>query len=234
MRESLLAMLGEQDTFAVVQYLNQQPDALVVGNAYADLVKHLYWQKKDIEGVAAIARAGIQHCLCAAMALDDPTGDRAIQLRSLAKTMAFDLGSFTWPGWDEPGIVLCRGHLVMGLDAAMVNLRLAHELNKGDLPTARACWLLGAHYLAVSENGKAGDLFEEAARYSRAAENDGEALLADGYRCLAALLQSPEDSRPHQDLTAIQALLAEKEGGAGFIEQLETALRVFSQHDTNQ
>ena len=41
-----LALLAQSDTFAVIEFLDQQEDRLQVAKTFAELVKHLYWQVK--------------------------------------------------------------------------------------------------------------------------------------------------------------------------------------------
>ena len=41
-----LALLAQSDTFAVIEYLDQQEDQLQGAKTYAELVKNLYWQEK--------------------------------------------------------------------------------------------------------------------------------------------------------------------------------------------
>ncbi len=85
--------------------------------------------------------AAIMH-LCK---LEDP--ELANKLRSGAKGCADDFASYAWSGWDEPGITITQADRAAGFDAARVNLRLAIELERGDLPTSRAHWMVGAYYL---------------------------------------------------------------------------------------
>ncbi|HLV79736.1 MAG TPA: hypothetical protein VKT32_05615 [Chthonomonadaceae bacterium] len=228
MRDFALDIYHAQDSCAAIAFLGRQPDPLEAARAYADLVSALYWQEKDLYGVIVMARAGIQHGLLAAAALETEDASLAETLRGIAKGLAYDLGSFTWPGWDEPGIAIAPAHLIFGLEAAKVNLRLARELNKGDLPVARACWLLGAHHLAAGDSEAARRLFAEATDHARAAGAEEEALLGAGYQALAATLASPTDPAGPDALASILAQLAATEPGKGFAAQLKTAQRVFT------
>src|SRR5262249_4217240 len=99
MIEALIALMRDQDAFAAIEYLQRQKDALAIVGAYADAVRLLYWERKDLDGVVALAQAGIQHAMIAAMAAESHGPERAHVLRSTAKALAYDLASFTWPGW---------------------------------------------------------------------------------------------------------------------------------------
>ena len=161
-----------------------------------------------------------------ALSLDAQDAEKAKELRSAAKRLAYDLGSFTWPGWDEPGIELSAAYLAFGREAAQLNLRLAHELDKGALPISRANWLLGAHCLAAREFQEAARYFAEAHADATAGSND-EALLNQRYRALAMALLLPNDLGSRDLLLRLQEQLAQTPKEKGLTAQLQTAARVF-------
>ncbi|MBW3608825.1 MAG: hypothetical protein KY463_10800 [Actinobacteria bacterium] len=115
----------------------------------------------------------------------------------------------------------------VGRDAARLNLRLAVEQNKGDLPMCRGHWILGAHLLVIKDEFAAREQFEESARFAERAESVAEVWLARGFAALARWLDSPGDERT---LTEIRDHLSRLEGldhGAEFRKQILTAARVF-------
>lgn len=218
-------LLSQSDSAAVVEYLNRQPDPTDVTEVYGTLVKGLYYEQKDLPLVIALARAGIQYSLAAADEAEQ--SDRAAHLRGRAKAMAYNLASYTWPGWDEPGIVVDATAVVIGLDAAKTNLRLARELKKGDLPLSRAHWMMGAQFLAAGQVDAARESFQKAANHAGRAGEQADQLLAEGFAAIVDLLQSPADSALQERLETVKAEMAFLEHGTFFIEQLDTALRVF-------
>ena len=228
MRDRAFDLLRGQDSYAAIEFLSRQPEPLEAAKAYAGLVNTLYWKEKDLYRVIVMAQAGIQHSLIAAAALETQDAQSAYQLRSIAKGLAYDIGSFTWPGWDEPGITIEPAHLAFGLEAAKVNLRLAQELNKGDLPLSRAHWLLGAHHLAAGDGQAAHHQFAEAVGFARAACAEEETLMCSGYEALITIRASPHDSAGQDALAATLAQLAGTEQGKSFAAQLETAQQVFT------
>src|SRR5579871_4413511 len=123
LRDTALEYLKQQDFAAAIDYLNRQPDPLAACSAYADLVRHLYWQQKDLPGVVMMAQAGIQYGTAAAEEIGPEDSDPWKELLSIVKGLAYDLGSFTWPGWDEPGITITPADLNTGREAAKTNLR---------------------------------------------------------------------------------------------------------------
>lgn len=229
MVEQALQCLQEADTFSAIEFLNQQPRPLVVAAAYNDLLKALYWEQRNIAHVTVIGRAAIQYCSDQAQAAAE-AGDmeKAHTLRSAAKQLAYNLASFTWPGWNEPEIDLQPPQIEAGLDAARQNLRLALELDKGDLPLSRAYWMLGGHLLAAKALAGAESNYRRAAMYGRRAESEVDTLLAQAFAALAALLAQPE-SKAGQTAYAVAAeRLSGLEDGEAFQEQLETARSVFA------
>lgn len=220
-----LNLLETADTFACIEFLNQQADIDQALQVYADLVLLFYNEKHDIHHMILLACAGIQHGLLSAQAAEDAV---AYQRRSMAKGLAYNLASFTWPGWDEAGIQLDRGHLWIGLEAARTNPRLAEALEKGDLPLSRAYWVLGAQYMAAGDWPHARTAFAEAVRFAHLASQEGEALLAEGFGVLVDLLETPGVASAIAHLEKIKTALHQEEHGAFFSAQLETAQRVFA------
>ncbi len=227
MQDMALGYLDTQDTFTAIEYLCREADPLAAIKGFAEVVSHLYWKKKQIHNVIVMAQAGIQYGLSAAVLLDGQNDALAAQVRGIAKGLAYDLGSFTWPGWDEPGIILETEHLRFGRDGAKVNLRLAHQLNKGDLPVSRALWLVGAHDMARAAYDDASNHFGEAARFAQAAGSSENVLMNEGYQSLAVLLADPSDAK-ESEFQAIQTQIASVPDGPFFADQLKTAWQVFA------
>jgi hypothetical protein len=227
MVDQALLILSEADTFAAIEYLNQQPDALQVGTVYSELVKHLHWQERDLPLVVAMSRAGIQYCLDQGELAAGTDMAQALRLRSLAKQLAYNLASFTWPGWDEPGVTPQPEESALGLDAARLNVRLALELDKGDLALSRAYWMLAAHLLTAKAVSGAESNFRRAAMYAQRAGSAADALLAEGFAHLANLVLSPSSATWRQALVENKRRLAELEHGPAFVLQLDTAQRLF-------
>jgi hypothetical protein len=225
MLEAIVKIYREQDLFAAIEHIHQHPPLEIVG-AYDELVRHLYWQEKDLRGAVTFSCAGIQAGLALALGIED--AETVYELRGKAKAMAFNLASFVWPGWDESGIEIEPGDLKLGLDAAKTNLRLAAELDKGDLPLARAHWSVGSMQMALNDQTTARQSFIQSAEYARKAGENGEALLTDGYAALAGILQNPDEAAYQTDLETVKQHLASKEHGADFIAQLDTAAKVFT------
>ena len=225
---TLLHLLKSQDSTAAISALCAEPDPRSGANLFHDLLRDLYWKQKDLPIYIAIARAGITYCLL--RALDHEKGDEklAYDLRSTAKGFCYDIAAFTWDGWAEPGITIDTADLAAGFDAAKANLRLAHELNKGDLPLSRAHWMLAGHYLSRNDRKSAADHYLHAQRHGAAANSKPEELSANAFAHLVDVLEKPGDADARSRLDAIKSELKSVKDGPTYIDQLNTAERVFS------
>lgn len=227
MKESAIRRYREQDSFAAIAALAAEPDKLAATKAFHEVMHHFYWKEKELVPAVAFGRAGVQHGLSAATAVEAVDAALAYELRSTAKGMAYDLASFTWTGWNEKGISITDSDLKIGLDAAKTNLRLAVELKKGDLPLCRAHWMLGAQQLALHDDKNAIESFEKSAQFAKAAQAEGEELLARGDVAIVRLRQS-HGKEGAADLEKVKSQLKGVKDGEFFIEQLNTAAQVFA------
>lgn len=217
-----------QDSFAAIIYLCELDDPKTTMEALLKTMRHKYWQEKDLVGTLAFARAGIQFGLQSAMLYDDTDPGLAHELRSGAKGFAYDFASSAWIGWDEEGVVITSSDQAAGFDAARVNLRLAVELKRGDLPTSRAHWLVGAYHLAESEYSEARSHFQDGIAYAQAANEPADALLNQGYLLITKSLVSPDDIATLDNFENFKEDFKTLEHGDDFIQQLDTAFEVFS------
>jgi len=228
MKEESLRIAREQDTLAAVVYLAQQTDVVAAAKTFNEAMLHLYWQEKNLTLALAFGRAGAQFALTAA----ETNPQLANDLRSSAKAMTYNLASFTWPGWDEPGIEISPSDVQVGLDAVKTNLRLVSELQKGDLPLSRAHWMLGAQQLAVRAFFDAAASFAEAEVFATAANAPAEALLARGFisvvKIVAAAAASHERAAATAELDEHKNQLRQLPDGEAFCSQLDSAIKVFA------
>ena len=112
--ERLAALLEGQELFAAIEGVCSDPDPEHAAVLFAKLSRHFY--PKDLSASVAVARAGIQFCLC----YPAPLEKREL-LRHKGKALAFNLSANTWPGWGDAGVVLETCHLEAGRDAARLN-----------------------------------------------------------------------------------------------------------------
>lgn len=228
MKDHILQLLREKGSAAAVEFAFASADALAATTALDELMRDLYWKQKDLAAAVAIGHAAAQHALSSAKAFVSSDQDVAAQLRSKAKTIFYNLASFTWRGWGEEGIVVTPADEAIGREAALANLRLAVELDKGDLPLSRARWMLGAQQLSARSYDDAAASFQKAAEHAHAAGEQGETLLAIAFERLARFLNHPDDRALFDSIAPVLAELAKVKDGEFFAQQVRKAMEIYA------
>lgn len=206
MDTELTAALDRGDVAAAIAFIEREDDPKRVVAMFHGGVRHLYWSRKDIANTVKLGR----HAIDAALALGDELA---------ADMLAYDVASFAWIGWDEPGIVLGPDEIRAGSEIAMQCLELTTSLQRDNAALARAHWLVGAHQLANGEAKNALTSFDRSAEHGRRHGDSGLEFLALGYRAIA--------ERDASTLEAEVIRLEEVDEGTEHVEQLRTAARVF-------
>ena len=218
--------LSRTDRYAVIELLVSH-DPQLAAQVYQKLQIDAYWKQKNLPATIAVSQAGIHHCLNEAGKAADAGVAR--NLRGIAKALAFNLASFTWPGWNEEGIPITPSDLAIGLEAARLNVRLAQELDRPDKAKANALWTLGAQQLAAGNYDLAGDTFVLAKSHAVRAQEKTMAQMLEGYLLMAQFLAQPGGDRTRFN-GVVDALRNDgTEDGKGFAEQLSVAMKVFHQ-----
>lgn len=231
-KNTALDIIVQSDSFRAIEYISTLGEPEEVMAVFELVTRDLYWEKKDLTAAMAMGRAAIQFGLITSLEVMDGDQKVAFMLRSQSKSMAYDLASFSWPGWDEAGIEISSSDLIFGQDAAKTNLRLAVSLRKGDLPMSRAFWVLGAHHLAVNKLPGARKAFVEGIKYATAAEAKEFELLLRGYVYLVDMLEEPGNRELPVEFDFIKRQLFRSQDGKFYSNQLETAYRVFTAEGT--
>ncbi len=223
-------LLDESDSHAAADWIEAQGTPDVVVEHYRQASQWLYNEHRDVPGMIALSRSGIDFGLDEARRSAGTDPELAAKLKGTAKAMSFNLGSNTWPGWNDPGIVLSDSDLRVGLDAARLNLRLAVELQRGAEPLANAHWLLGAHELARGRYAAADAQFHTAAGHAAAAGKRDMELMLQGYQALTELLREPSAATARQAFEARIDDLQKtgNDDGKFYAGQLATARDVFT------
>lgn len=214
MGNPFVVILETQGSEAALASLFQQIDDIVVAKTLHDLLMHAYWKMKNLPAVMAIARAGIGYF--------DKLGDSA---KSDKRIMNYNLASFTWTGWDEPGIVISPADQKLGLAAAQASLQAVREMNLGEIPLARGCWMVGVHHLALKDYLAAIAGLCESESYAAQAGNRGEELLARGFREMAEIEESGGSPAALERFKAELKNLGDD--GVEFARQIEVAQRLW-------
>jgi hypothetical protein len=217
-----LALWEGADSSEAIEMVTSTLEPEAAAKTLLELNKEFYWKRKDLASSVRAGLAGTQFGLAAARQYPD----HAYELRSIAKSCAFNVGSFTWPGWDEPGITVGPFEIAIGSDAAQANLRLAEMLQKGHVPLGRAHWLVGAFDLALKRFSNAIREFSVAHDLLRSADPGPETQMVDGYRELAHQLNDDAGAKDRLDQILLDLRSAPE--GSGLADQLATAERVFT------
>ena len=220
-------LLRAGDFFAAVEQLQRSGTPTEIAGRYRSQVSDLYWKQHDLPAVVAIGRAGILYCLGQSL-LDGTSPESIDRLRSTAKGLAYDVGSFTWPGWEEPGINPTPEDLAAGRECARLNLRLAIELKKPADRVSMAHWLVGAHALANSDADLAAAEFQLSIEaLIDVSETSPVKLYNRG--CLAVAGMCGGDGAAEAafaDITSKLASLADDDSKS-YLTQLQSAHRLF-------
>jgi hypothetical protein len=222
--------LDEGDRYLVVQSLNSGEDPEEVAGKYSNLVMDFYWKEHDLPRVTFFANAGMQYCLTEADRLGEERPETVDKLKSTAKAIAYNLASFTWPGWDEEGITITDTDLAVGLDAARLNLRLAEELSKPVSAVSAAYWVLGAQLMAANHLEEAEEAFTHAADKSEEAGDEAGRYMNLGYIGIAKILEGSDKTEGQRQFEeAVDGLTMDGSEEAEFYRgQLKSVLQFFS------
>jgi hypothetical protein len=227
---SVLEIVRTHDTYHACRGIERGRTASEAAELYHAVAQPLHLQHKNVRAMVALSRAGIHLALTEADRVQAAEPELAAKLRGQAKTLAYDLGSNLWPGWQDEGIELSSADLQTGLEAARLNLQLAEELNRPALPRCNAHWLLGAHELARGEAKGAREQFELARKHAEAAGKPEFVAMCRGYAAIAALKAQPSDAEAERELAAVVGALRGmgSDDATFFAGQLESVRKLFA------
>lgn len=109
--ETVVERSGRDGAFAAIASLAEIKDPMDAAHAFGESIKTAYWSQRDLGLVTAVAYAGTSRLLADAQTAD---ADAAHELRCSAKALMYDLASFTWVGWNEPGVQIGNRTLQQG------------------------------------------------------------------------------------------------------------------------
>jgi hypothetical protein len=234
MLDQIRHLLRTGDSFIAIEEIQRTGSPLEIAVRFHSVMKDLYWKAHDLPGLILIGRAGILFCISHSLVAGE-SPESIEKLRSTAKAITFDIGSFTWPGWEEPGINPTHADLAVGLDCARLNLRLAIELKKPADRLSMAHWLLGAQALATRDHQLAQTQFQLA--QDVLPSNDPATLklqpLNLGYLAIARLMENPNDAVAQTQFDQITGQLTadSSEDAKSYLTQLDSARRLFVRPD---
>lgn len=224
-----LKIAQTSDVAAACDFLEQQGTPHQVAANYSQIVRNLYFQKKDVPRMVLFARAGLRFCLHRARVLQSTDPKSARIFKGTAKTIAYNLAANTWPGWRDKGIKINPTDLAIGIDAAKTNLRLGRQLKRDDAVLGNAHWLVGAHELAAGSHAASRRSFTSAVERFRRAKKPAFVTMAQGYLALSDLAAKPNDTAAGERFDGAVAelnKLKSKDAGA-FAAQLKSVRSLF-------
>ena len=167
-----------------------------------------------------VARLQLLHVL---QRLESPdlSESELVEGKEFARGIAFNIASFTWPGWDDtPNITPELEQL--GEDAATFGLQIAEEI---DDVTPNILWINGVHALNARKFDRAKRFFERA--MSASPGELGEDINSAWFRC-TEFLENPTSEKEIAFSMALDRLSNHTQAdGKFFRSQLETAVEVF-------
>jgi tetratricopeptide (TPR) repeat protein len=223
-------MVEENDSYGAIEMIQSKGDFKEIAQRYEYLVRDLYWQEKAVNAMVPVARAGIHYCLTKANELTYKDSAAAHKMVDYAKIISYNLSSFTWPGWNEEGIVITDEALVAGLEAALLNARLVERLGGNPGQMSNSYWAIGAQYLAMKEYGEAKSAFESAVVYAKQAGGKDAELMNRGYFLMAEILEGKEKDKAQAEFDKTVKALQDigTDDSNFFVDQLVSVLKFFS------
>jgi hypothetical protein len=217
------------DSYQATEIMARQGDAKAVARAYIEVTRDLYRRLRDLPAFIVVSRQGIDYFLSRAAEADRTSPALAEELRGTAKTLAYNLASNTWPGWNEPGIRVTLSDIDAGMDAARLNLRLASDLKRGPDPMFNGHWIVGALELARGNHADAIRSYEQARQIANHANLRTYTLLAGGSIGIAKIAGKVDIAQGERELSQVKSALTSENlpDGKFFADQLDTAYAVF-------
>jgi len=160
----------------------------------------------------------------------EPMNDQRRAARIAVKRFTFNAAADCWPGWSAAGPVIDTETLLAALQLAQRSAALVELLALGSIQEGTAIWMSGAFELALGRLTDASAAFARARQCYVAADAPGLVLLTDGYLAIVQRLApgAGEAERENFEQVCTRIAAGGFEDGPAWIEQLQTAYKVFS------
>lgn len=187
----------------------------------AELMRFLRSEQKDSLFVP-VAKLQLSYLTKAASRADTTDADRAIEIRRFARGVAYNIASFTWPGWGDSPEPISQSRQELGLKAAKRAVELAERI---DDVTPNALWILGAHQLNAGLYDAAIASFERAKELAR---NDFYRSMHEAWQQLTRAAAADKNNGLEELEAAIDELRkSDSDDAEFFADQLSTARRIY-------
>lgn len=225
--ETVQSLAVEKDLYAASEFVFGLWEETDMVKVFEDLLLDCYWKAKSMEQVIHFAGAGIHYCLAQACEYDEDA-DSARELRFAAKRIATNAASFTWIGWDEPGVEISHEQMRHGIAFARYAVRQLHELDPADAQLAFTYWHLGAHLISDGSYAEAQSIFESARDYSASdGRNPDNRTMYEGYVGLTKILAGDTEAGESEFDASISALKSRDSEDAAFFAKQLVDVRAF-------
>ena len=187
----------------------------------ATLMRHLRSEQRESLFVP-VAKLQLAYLTEAAKRAETSNPDQAVEIRRFARGVAYNIASFTWPGWGDSSEPISKTRQELGLEAAKRAVDLAEQIGE---VTPNALWILGAHHLNAMQYEEALSSFDRAKELAR---NDFYRSMHSVWQQLTRVLASGTNSGLQELDVAIDNLRgSDFEDAEFFADQLNTARRVY-------
>ena len=226
--DTVQSLAGEKDLYAASEFVLGLREENEVVKVFEDLLLDCYWKARSVEQVIHFANAGIHYCLAQACERDEGD-DSARELRFAAKRLATNAASFTWIGWDEPGVEISPDQMRHGIAFARYAVRQLHVLDPTVAQLAFTYWYLGAHLMAEGSYAEALAVLITTKDYNESAgDNPDYHTMIEGYIGLAKILSGDDETGESEFDTSIAELKSrEGEDAAFYAKQLVEVRALF-------
>ncbi|MCE2439644.1 MAG: hypothetical protein J4F39_09480 [Candidatus Latescibacteria bacterium] len=226
--ETVQSLAAEKDLYAASEFVLGLADELDVVKVFENLLLDCYWKAKSTERVIHFANTGIHYCLFKACACEGIDAAAAREFRFAAKRMATNAASFTWIGWDEPGVEISPEQMRHGTAFARYSVRQLHELDPTEAQLAFTYWYLGVHLMAQASYAEALSVFGSA-RDASASDggNPDQQTMLEGYIGLTKILSGDNETGESEFDTAVAALDSRDNEDAAFYAKQLADVRTF-------
>lgn len=146
---------------------------------------------------------------------------RTAEIAIRARRVAFNIASFTWPGWGDLGVISHQNQ-ELGRSAAKYALELEEQYDK---PTMEVLWMNGAHELNVRNYDCAREFFVQA---EGAVDNEELKCMPRTWFALTEYIYDPVDlNKENLNYSLEQLRTKDQKNGEFYAEQVTTALKVY-------
>lgn len=221
----LLYGTGENVTMSQVSELLTEPlgetSPAGLRTASSMLDKRLQRGLDDMDAYVYLQKLLVQH----ALHLAETHPDQALEYKSAAIPITYNLAANTWIGWGAAEArASCERHRKLGLAAARKNVELAAEVGLGPERRRNGHWILGAQQLAAGDHRAAAGAFATSAALAEQAGEASAALMAQGWVHVARTLGGHDETK---QLDAVrEQLRGLGQDGQFYAAQYATALDI--------